>query len=284
MISRSNKQSVNIKRRVHNRRQAKMSLGRHEQPWYDILSTENMSPVDDRRFARYTYDLVRGLEKVSTFGKGITVFGSARFKEDNYYYEKARELGQKLAEHNQTVVTGGGPGIMEAVNRGAFEKGGRSVGFNIRLATEQDLNKYTTDSVEFNYFFARKVMLTRASKMFVIFPGGFGTMDEFSEVLELVHTGKMPISPIVLFGSEFWKGLDDWFADKMSSWGMIETGQEGEINEMTDHRASDHGLVMRARDLYRITDDIDQIVQIALQTNPKDQKTLMRRTPGDVIL
>ena len=116
----------------------------------------------------------------------------ARFHPTNQYYQAAYELGAKLAQHNHTVTTGGGPGIMEAANRGAFENHGRSVGMNIHLRTEQDLNPWTTDSMEFHYFFARKVMMTLASKMFVFFPGGFGTMDEFSEILEMVHTGKMP--------------------------------------------------------------------------------------------
>ena len=181
-----------------------------------------------------------------------------------------RSLGAKLAQHGHTVTTGGGPGVMEAANRGAFENHGQSIGLNIKLATEQDLNPWTTDSMEFHYFFARKVMLTYSSKMFVFFPGGFGTMDEFTEVLELIHAGKMPISPVILFGSEFWGGLDEWFSGIMSEWHLIETGMEDEMNEMAHVKAADYGMINKARDLYTLTDDIDEIVKIADQTDPRD--------------
>ena len=244
------------------------------QPWSEILANEQMSPEDDQRFARYTRDLVHGLETIKKFPQGVTIFGSARFHPNNPYYQAAYELGAKLAQHNHTVTTGGGPGIMEAANRGAFENHGRSVGFNIHLRTEQDLNPWTTDSMEFRYFFARKVMMTFCSKMFVFFPGGFGTMDEFSEVLELVHTGKMPPSPIILFGREFWTGLDQWFGGPMSQWHLIETGEPNEMNEMSHVKAADFGLVKNARNLYYITDDVDEIVKIADQTDPRDVQEL----------
>lgn len=233
-----------------------------------------MTPDDDRRFARYTRDLVYGLETIKQFPQGVTIFGSARFHPTNKYYQAAYELGAKLAQHNHTVTTGGGPGIMEAANRGAFENHGRSVGMNIKLRTEQDLNQWTTDSMEFHYFFARKVMMTMASKMFVFFPGGFGTMDEFCEVLEMVHTGKMPMSPIVLYGQEFWSGLDQWFGGLMSDWHLIETGDPNEMNEMSHVKASDFGLVKNARNLYYITDNVDEIVKIADQTDPRDIQEL----------
>lgn len=264
--------SSRIKLRARRRAIARTAMV--DKPWERILGTEQMTPDDDRRFARYTRDLVYGLETIKQFPQGVTIFGSARFHPTNKYYQAAYELGAKLAQHNHTVTTGGGPGIMEAANRGAFENHGRSVGMNIKLRTEQDLNQWTTDSMEFHYFFARKVMMTMASKMFVFFPGGFGTMDEFCEVLEMVHTGKMPMSPIVLYGQEFWSGLDQWFGGLMSDWHLIETGDPNEMNEMSHVKASDFGLVKNARNLYYITDNVDEIVKIADQTDPRDIQEL----------
>lgn len=264
--------SSRIKLRARRRAIARTAMV--DKPWERILGTEQMTPDDDRRFARYTRDLVYGLETIKQFPQGVTIFGSARFHPTNKYYQAAYELGAKLAQHNHTVTTGGGPGIMEAANRGAFENHGRSVGMNIKLRTEQDLNPWTTDSMEFHYFFARKVMMTMASKMFVFFPGGFGTMDEFCEVLEMVHTGKMPMSPIVLYGQEFWSGLDQWFGGLMSDWHLIETGDPNEMNEMSHVKASDFGLVKNARNLYYITDNVDEIVKIADQTDPRDIQEL----------
>ena len=264
--------SSRIKLRARRRAIARTAMV--DKPWERILGTEQMTPDDDRRFARYTRDLVYGLETIKQFPQGVTIFGSARFHPTNKYYQAAYELGAKLAQHNHTVTTGGGPGIMEAANRGAFENHGRSVGMNIKLRTEQDLNQWTTDSMEFHYFFARKVMMTMASKMFVFFPGGFGTMDEFCEVLEMVHTGKMPMSPIVLYGQEFWSGLDQWFGGLMSGWHLIETGDPNEMNEMSHVKASDFGLVKNARNLYYITDNVDEIVKIADQTDPRDIQEL----------
>ena len=264
--------SSRIKLRARRRAIARTAMV--DKPWERILGTEQMTPDDDRRFAIYTRDLVYGLETIKQFPQGVTIFGSARFHPTNKYYQAAYELGAKLAQHNHTVTTGGGPGVMEAANRGAFENHGRSVGMNIKLRTEQDLNQWTTDSMEFHYFFARKVMMTMASKMFVFFPGGFGTMDEFCEVLEMVHTGKMPMSPIVLYGQEFWSGLDQWFGGLMSDWHLIETGDPNEMNEMSHVKASDFGLVKNARNLYYITDNVDEIVKIADQTDPRDIQEL----------
>lgn len=270
-----NLDSARIKKRVREQAIAKAAMV--EKPWERILRDEKMSTDDDARFARYTADLVHGLEMAKSFPQGVTIFGSARFHSSNKYYQAAYELGAKLAQHNHTVTTGGGPGIMEAANRGAFDNHGRSVGFNIKLATEQDLNPWTTDSMEFHYFFARKVMMTMVSKMFVFFPGGFGTMDEFAEVLEMVHTGKMPMSPLVLYGREFWAGLDQWFGGKMSEWHLIETGDPNEMNEMSHVTASDFGLVKNARNLYYITDDVDEIVSIADRTNPRDVQDMFEQ-------
>ena len=267
--------SKRIKKLARSRAIARTAI--QERPWEEILANEQMPPSDDRRFARYTKDLVRGLEMIRTYPQGVTIFGSARFHNRHKYYQAAYELGAKLAQHGHTVTTGGGPGVMEAANRGAFENHGQSIGLNIKLATEQDLNPWTTDSMEFHYFFARKVMLTYSSKMFVFFPGGFGTMDEFTEVLELIHAGKMPISPVILFGSEFWGGLDEWFSGIMSEWHLIETGMEDEMNEMAHVKAADYGMINKARDLYALTDDIDEIVKIADQTDPRDVQDVINQ-------
>jgi uncharacterized protein (TIGR00730 family) len=148
-----------------------------------------------------------GFRKLHFVGPCITVFGSARFKEDHPYYIAAREFGKRIAGLGFTTVTGGGPGIMEAANRGAFENGGMSVGCNIVLPHEQKENPYLHKSVTFDYFFVRKTMLSKYSYAFIIMPGGFGTMDEFFETLTLVQTGMITHFPIVIYGKEYYNKL-----------------------------------------------------------------------------
>jgi uncharacterized protein (TIGR00730 family) len=150
---------------------------------------------------------IMGFRNLHFIGPCITVFGSARFKEDNIYYVKAREFGKRIADLGFTTLTGGGPGIMEAANRGAFESGGMSVGCNIRLPFEQVGNKYVNKSVTFEHFFVRKTLLIKYSYAFIIMPGGFGTMDELFETLTLVQTKTITGFPIVVFGKEFYKDL-----------------------------------------------------------------------------
>ena len=150
---------------------------------------------------------IKGFRTLHFVGPCITVFGSARFKEDSPYYEAAREFGKRIAELGFTTMTGGGPGIMEAANRGAYENGGMSVGCNIVLPHEQKENPYLTESVTFNHFFVRKVMLAKYSYAFIIMPGGFGTMDEFYEILTLIQTRTVTQFPIVVYGTEFYKNL-----------------------------------------------------------------------------
>lgn len=170
---------------------------------------------DVKRAKAYANDLLRGLMKVRTYPQGVTIFGSARFPQDNKYCKKAHELGQLLAQNGHTVVTGGGPGIMEAVSRGAYEYGGRSIGLNITLSHEQFPNPYLTDVLQFQYFFARKVMLAMSSKVYVMFPGGFGTLDELSEIIELMVESKMPRMPVFLIGKSFWRPLVKFIEVKM---------------------------------------------------------------------
>lgn len=162
------------------------------------------------RFAWKVFrELITAFRSLHFVGPCITVFGSARFKEDHEYYICAREFGKRIAEMGFTTMTGGGPGIMEAANRGAFENGGRSVGCNIQLPFEQAGNKYVQESVTFEYFFTRKTILIKYSYAFIIMPGGFGTMDELFETLTLVQTKTIHSFPIVLFGKEYYKELMD---------------------------------------------------------------------------
>ena len=197
---------------------------------------------DVKRSLKYANDLGRGLKILRTFSQGVTVFGSARVPEKSKYYKQARELGKKLAKNGHTVITGGGPGIMEAANRGAYEFGGRSVGLNITLDHEQFPNPYLTDTMEFHYFFSRKVMLVMASKVFAFFPGGFGTLDELSEVMILEQEDKMPKQPIYLFGKSYWKPLYKVWEKRLLKEGMI--------------KRKDLKLV-------KLTDDINDIVKAA---------------------
>jgi uncharacterized protein (TIGR00730 family) len=159
------------------------------------------------------WDLVRGFRTLHFVGPCVTVFGSARFHDDHPYYAMARQVGAALAKLGFTVMTGAGPGIMEAANRGAREAGGRSVGCNIVLPHEQKINAYLDRQVTFRYFFVRKVMLVKYSYAFVVMPGGMGTMDELFEAVTLIQTGKIESFPVVLFGREYWRPLVDFLND-----------------------------------------------------------------------
>lgn len=194
---------------------------------------EELTIADLERAEAYAKDLGRGLKIVRTFPQGVTIFGSARLPETDKYCQKARELGQLLAQNGHAVITGGGPGIMEAANHGAFEYGGRSIGLNITLSHEQHPNPYLTDMLQFEYFFARKVMLAMSAKVYVFFPGGFGTLDEFSEILILMQEGKMPKMPMFLFGKSFWRPLDNFYLKKMLPAKLINK-DDAKIYKMTD--------------------------------------------------
>ncbi|HEY6322877.1 MAG TPA: TIGR00730 family Rossman fold protein [Thermoanaerobaculia bacterium] len=167
------------------------------------------------RLLRICADFVRGVRGLHFVGPCVTVFGSARFTERHPYYELAREMGQRLGKAGFTVMTGGGPGIMEAANRGARDVGARSVGCNIILPQEQQHNDYLDLWLEFHYFFLRKMMLVKYSYAFVVLPGGFGTMDEIFETATLIQTGKIRNFPLVLMGVDFWRPLFDLFRDSM---------------------------------------------------------------------
>jgi uncharacterized protein (TIGR00730 family) len=175
-----------------------------------------------------------GFEAVDRIDRpGVSVFGSARVKPDSDVYRVAQEIGRLFAEAGFAVVTGGGPGVMEAANRGAKDAGGLSVGFTIDLPHEQDPNPYLDICVNFKHFYARKTMLVKAAEGFVMMPGGFGTLDEMFEALTLIQTGKVLNFPVVLFGSEHWKGLLDWINVKLLPQGLISPDDE-ELLYVTD--------------------------------------------------
>ncbi len=165
---------------------------------------------DPWRSLRILAEFVEGFDALASVGPAVSVFGSARIKRNNPYYRQARELGRMLAKAGYAVITGGGPGIMEAANRGCQEGGGLSVGCNIELPQEQGLNPYVDLGVEFRYFFARKVMFVKYADAFVIFPGGYGTLDELFEALTLIQTHKVQDFPVILMGTEYWTGMVDW--------------------------------------------------------------------------
>lgn len=176
----------------------------------DLLDTEG-DAIESWRVFRIMSEFVTGFELLRKYGLAVTFFGSARTEPGDPYYKQAEELAAKLAKKKFAVITGGGPGIMEAGNVGAFKVGGQSVGLNIQLPFEQKLNPYTTESLNFDFFFSRKVMLAFASEVYVYFPGGFGTMDEFFELVTLIQTKKIEPVPIVLYGKDFWEPLLEYF-------------------------------------------------------------------------
>ena len=178
----------------------------HEDPW---------------RIHRITAEFVEGFDTLAEIGPAVAVFGSARTKPDDPVYEAAREAGSLLAKAGLGVITGGGPGIMEAANRGAAEGGGLSVGCNIELPFEQHRNVYTDPTMEFRYFFVRKTMFVKYSEGFAVFPGGFGTLDELSEALTLVQTGKIHRFPVVLYDPDYWQGLIDWIGGSVLGAGNV---------------------------------------------------------------
>lgn len=173
------------------------------------------------RVLRIMGEFVEGFEELAELGPAVTIFGSARVHPEEPGYASAVEMGRLLGEAGFTIITGGGPGIMEAGNRGAREVGAPSIGLNIELPFEQHVNPYVDISVDFRYFFVRKMMLVKYSQAFIIFPGGFGTIDELFEALTLIQTGKVRNFPVILFGSEYWRGLIDWLRGPMLSEGKI---------------------------------------------------------------
>jgi uncharacterized protein (TIGR00730 family) len=193
------------------------------------LDEENLKirrSSDSWRVLRILGEFVWGFDNLQSVAGGVSIFGSARTKPTDPMYLAAQATAALFAEANVPVITGGGPGIMEAANKGAFEAGGISIGCNIELPHEQYTNKYLTSSLDFKFFFVRKTMFVKYAIGFVVFPGGFGTLDELFESLTLIQTDKVTDFPVVLFGTEYWGGLTDWIRDRLLADGMISPGDE----------------------------------------------------------
>jgi len=186
-------------------------------------------------------EFVDGFQQLADISPSVSIFGSARFKPDHKYYEVSEHIARLLSDAGFTVVSGGGPGVMEAANKGAFAGKSDSVGLNIKLPHEQTGNPYQDIGVTFKYFFARKVMFVKYASAYVVMPGGFGTLDELAEILTLIQTGKTKRIPVILYGSDFWKGLIDWFDNTLVEVGTISPEDV---------------------DLYKITDDPLEIVDL----------------------
>ncbi|GAA4944334.1 TIGR00730 family Rossman fold protein [Streptomonospora halophila] len=208
--------------------------------------------TDPWRVLRIQSEFVEGFGLLSEVGHAVSVFGSARTKPGTSYYDLGQEIGTKLASSGYAVITGGGPGVMEAANRGAQDAGGTSIGLGIELPFEQSLNDFIDIGVTFRYFFVRKTMFVKYSQAFVVLPGGFGTLDELFESITLVQTGKVTRFPVVLVGTEFWSGLRDWIRNTLLEEGTISPGDP---------------------DLLHLTDDPDEVVEIVR----KSQVDLARR-------
>jgi uncharacterized protein (TIGR00730 family) len=198
--------------------------------------------TEEERVERIVRELERGFSALADVC-GVSCFGSARVGEEDPRYQLARTTGHGLAKAGFTVITGGGPGLMEAANRGAKEAGGRSVGLNIELPFEQGPNHYQDISLTFHYFFTRKLMFVRYATAFVVFPGGFGTLDELFEALVLIQTGKIRDFPVVLMGVEFWDGLLDWMRDRLATENMISRA-DLDLIQTTDDPAEAVALVL----------------------------------------
>lgn len=189
--------------------------------------------TDTWRVFRIMGEFVEGFDELATLTRGVSIFGSARTRSDDPVYAAAQETAALMARAGFAVITGGGPGIMEAANRGAFEAGGLSIGCNIELPFEQKSNDYLTKSLVFKYFFVRKMMFVKYSLGFIIFPGGFGTLDELFEALTLIQTRKIRNFPVVLFGSTYWEGLLNWIRDFAMKQGKV-TEQDLKLLHVTD--------------------------------------------------
>ncbi len=206
------------------------------------LATQNQMRRDarDKALTRDSWkifqimsEFVEGFQQLADLSPSVSIFGSARFKPDNPYYQHCEEISRLLSDSGFAVVSGGGPGIMEAANKGAFSGKSASVGLNIKLPHEQSGNPYQDISLNFKYFFARKVMFVKYASAYVVMPGGFGTLDEMAEILTLVQTGKSKRIPIILFGTKFWQGLLHWFETSLVDAGTI-SATDMDLIQVTD--------------------------------------------------
>ncbi len=215
--------------------------------------------TDPWRVLRIQGEFVAGFDALAEVPLAVTIFGSARIPEGNPYYEQARDLARRLSHASFPIITGGGPGIMEAANRGASEAGGLSIGANIELPFEQGFNPYVNLPLNFRYFFVRKTMFVKYSVGFVIFPGGFGTMDELFEALTLIQTNKLRPFPVVLMGGSFWDGLLEWIRTEM---------------------IAAHTLTPPELKLITVTDDPDEVVRLMMHARSMVEEGLRPRAAG----
>ena len=208
---------------------------------------DEFTHTDTWRVFRIMGEFVEGFDDLATITRGVAVFGSVRTRPDNPQYKAAQETAALLARAGFAVITGGGPGIMEAANRGAFEAGGISIGCNIELPFEQKANPYLTRSLTFKYFFVRKTMFVKYSNAFVIFPGGYGTLDEMFEALTLIQTRKIKNFPVVLFGVNYWGGMMKWLEDVILKAKNI-ADADVRLLHLTDSPAEVVDIVVRSQD------------------------------------
>ncbi len=210
------------------------------------LTKRELHDTAVERLALISKEFENGFEFLKNYPKSVTIFGGARFKENDPEYLQARSLGARIAtDLNYSVFTGGGPGIMEAANRGAFEVGGQSLGLTIELAHEQIANPYLTKNLDFYYFFSRKVCLSFSAEAYIFFPGGFGTFDEFFEIITLVQTKKIERVPIILVGTEFWQPLTEFIRSDMLSRGTVDV-EDLELFTVTDNEDNIIDLIRSA--------------------------------------
>ena len=210
--------------------------------------------TDPWRVLRIMGEFVSGFEELAEVGEAVTIFGSARVRPPHPMYDTAVLTARRLGEEGFTIITGAGPGIMEAANKGAREAGALSIGLNIELPEEQDPNPYLDRTVHFRYFFVRKTMLVKYSEAFIVFPGGFGTLDEMFEAFTLIQTGKVQNMPVILFGSDYWAGLIDWLRDRLLAEAKISPGD---------------------LEIFRVVDDPEEIVSAVLEARRQRNESII---------
>ncbi len=243
-------------------RDEEVAQGRQVTQDEQLLETpraDEFTHTDTWRVFRIMGEFVEGFDDLATVTHGVAIFGSARTPPDNPYYAAALETAALLAKAGHAIITGGGPGIMEAANRGAFEAAGASIGCNIELPFEQAPNPYQTRSLKFKYFFVRKTMFVKYSNAFVIFPGGYGTLDELFEALTLIQTRKINNFPVILFGSEYWHGMLEWLEGAMLKSKYIGAEDRGLLH-LTDSPAEVVEIIRRSQDtLGKVNHDVYDI-------------------------
>ena len=240
-------------RTVTRRRQSESGNSTTDQRLLDSRGSTEWVHTDPWRVLRIQSEFVEGFGALAELGPAISVFGSARTRPEEPAYTQAEAIGRRLVEAGFAVITGGGPGVMEAANRGAVEAGGVSVGLGIELPFESGLNPYVDVGLNFRYFFTRKTMFVKYAQGFVVLPGGFGTLDELFEALTLVQTQKVTSFPIVLVGSSYWSGLADWIRSTVLAEGKVAPAD---------------------LEMFRVTDDLDEVVTVMVEAQRQHDRTI----------